>query len=119
LCSTRLGSTPSGLSTHCAPRVCSTRGYLHRCPKAEIAALVRVSGTPSVKARRLRAICETIVRAGGIDAFLAQPADALRSQLLATHGVGDETADAIALYAGGRRRSSSMPIRGASSAGSD
>jgi endonuclease-3 related protein len=69
---------------------------------AEIEALVRVSGTPSVKARRLRALCEAVVRAGGVDAFLAQPAGALRSALLATHGVGPETADAIALYAGGK-----------------
>jgi endonuclease-3 related protein len=71
-------------------------------PEAEIEALVRVSGTPSVKTRRLRALCEVIVRAGGVDAFLEQPADALRAALLATHGVGPETADAIALYAGGK-----------------
>jgi endonuclease-3 related protein len=71
-------------------------------PQAEIEALVRVSGTPSVKARRLRALCEAIVSAGGVGAFLAQPAAALRSALLATHGVGPETADAIALYAGGK-----------------
>ncbi len=71
-------------------------------PESEIAALVRVSGTPTVKAKRLRALCQTIQRNGGIDAFLAQPADSLRAQLLATHGVGPETADSIALYAGGR-----------------
>lgn len=73
---------------------------LIRTPEPRIAEIVRISGTPAVKARRLRAVCETIVRGGGSEAFLAQPASALREQLLATHGVGPETADAIALYAG-------------------
>ena len=41
--------------------------------------------------------------AGGIDAFLALPLDAMRPLLLATHGIGPETADAIALYAAGQR----------------
>jgi len=65
--------------------------------------LVRVSGTPSVKARRLRAVAHTIVEAGGLAAFLALPDAELRARLLATHGVGRETADAIALYAAERR----------------
>ncbi|MDP9235807.1 MAG: endonuclease [Chloroflexota bacterium] len=77
-------------------------GVLASMPEAAIAVLVRFSGTPTVKAKRLRAICETVERAGGIDTFLAQPADSLRMQLLATHGVGPETADSIALYAGGK-----------------
>lgn len=72
-------------------------------PEAEIASLVRVSGTPAVKARRLRAAAEMIERAGGIGAFLALPLEAMRPLLLATHGIGPETADAIALYAAGRR----------------
>ena len=65
--------------------------------------LVRVSGTPSIKARRLRALAGTIRDAGGLDAFLALPDAQLRARLLATHGVGNETADAIMLYAAGRR----------------
>ena len=72
-------------------------------PEDEIANLVRVAGTPAVKARRLRAVAETIACAGGIDAFLALPLDAMRPLLLATHGVGPETAAAIALYAAGHR----------------
>ena len=72
-------------------------------PASEIAALVRVSGTPSVKARRLRAMATTIEHAGGIGAFLALPLASIRPVLLATHGIGPETADAIALYAAGRR----------------
>jgi endonuclease-3 related protein len=78
------------------PRVLATM------PPADLAALVRVSGTPTIKARRLRAVAETIVRAGGIDALLALPPDDLRARLLETHGIGPETADAIALYAAGK-----------------
>ncbi len=72
-------------------------------PEDEIAELVRVAGTPSVKARRLRAMAVVIVGAGGLAAFLALPLEVMRPMLLTTHGVGPETADAIALYAGGRR----------------
>jgi endonuclease-3 related protein len=68
-----------------------------------LVSLIRVSGTPTVKVRRLRAIAQTIVDAGGLDALLALPTGELRARLLATHGVGAETADAIALYAAGRR----------------
>jgi endonuclease-3 related protein len=63
--------------------------------------LIRVSGTPTIKARRLRAIASTIVEAGGLDALFALPAVELRARLLATHGVGPETADAIMLYGAG------------------
>ncbi len=72
-------------------------------PEEEIGALVRRSGTPNVKARRLRATAEMIEQAGGLAAFLALPLEAMRPLLLETHGIGPETADAIALYAGGRR----------------
>ena len=72
-------------------------------PEGEIAALVRMSGTPSVKARRLRAMAEMIEHTAGINAFLALPLETMRPLLLATHGIGPETADAIALYAAGLR----------------
>lgn len=72
-------------------------------PERELAELIRVSGTPSIKARRLRALARTIEDAGGLRAFLALPLEEMRPRLLATHGVGAETADAIALYAAGRR----------------
>lgn len=72
-------------------------------PDDDLLPLIRVSGTPSVKALRLRAIASTIESVGGLDAFLALPDDELRERLLATHGVGPETADGIMLYAAGRR----------------
>jgi endonuclease-3 related protein len=71
-------------------------------PDDDLHALIAVSGTPTVKARRLRALARTIADAGGIGALLALPQDELRARLLATHGVGPETADAIVLYAAGR-----------------
>lgn len=72
-------------------------------PLETLAALVRVSGTPSIKARRLRAVAAMIEDAAGLPALLALPLPDLRAKLLATHGIGPETADAIALYAAGHR----------------
>ena len=72
-------------------------------PDTALVPLIRVSGTPTVKARRLRAVAATIEAAGGMEAFLARPDAELRAQLIGTHGIGPETADAIMLYAAGRR----------------
>jgi len=69
-------------------------------PDERIAAFIRVSGTHNVKARRLRAVARMIVAAGGTVAFLRLPRAVMRAQLRATPGIGDETADAILLYAG-------------------
>jgi endonuclease-3 related protein len=72
-------------------------------PPDELVALIRVAGTPSIKARRLYAVAAMIEDAGGLDALFRLPTDDLRVRLLATHGIGPETADAILLYAAGRR----------------
>ncbi len=72
-------------------------------PEDHLASLIRVSGTPAVKARRLRALARTVERAGGITAFLALSTPDLRAALLSTHGIGPETADAVLLYAAGRQ----------------
>jgi len=76
---------------------------ISRMVEAELASLVRVSGTPTIKARRLKALAATVGRNGGLSEFLRLPTTALRAELLATHGIGPETADAILLYAAGRR----------------
>jgi len=68
-----------------------------------LAQLVRVAGTPSVKARRLHAVARMIEDAGGLDALFRLPTGELRARLLATYGIGPETADAILLYAADRR----------------
>jgi endonuclease-3 related protein len=71
-------------------------------PEDRLADLVRPAGTPAVKARRLRALAELAASRGGLESLLALPPAELRPLLLATDGVGPETADAILLYAAGR-----------------
>jgi endonuclease-3 related protein len=66
-----------------------------------LAALVRPSGTQVTKARRLKAFLTLAREAGGLEALLSLPVDELRPRLLATYGIGPETADAILLYAAG------------------
>ena len=64
-----------------------------------VASLVRPSGTPTVKARRLRAFCDLVLGHGGFEALFDRASEELRSLLLATYGIGPETADVICLYA--------------------
>ncbi len=78
-------------------------GAIAGMPAEELIALIRVCGTPAIKAKRLRALAETVLRHGGLAPFLELPTPLLRTELLATHGIGPETADAILLYAAGRR----------------
>src|SRR5215211_2573603 len=63
----------------------------------ELAALVRPSGTPTVKARRLHAFAALVLSYGGFEALFALPSGELRRVLLATAGIGPETADVIML----------------------
>ena len=70
-----------------------------RLSDLELAALVRPSGTPLTKARRLHAFAELVLSHGGFEGLFALPASELRLRLLATYGIGPETADVILLYA--------------------
>jgi endonuclease-3 related protein len=67
----------------------------------ELARLVHSSGYYNAKARKLKAFLEMLFdRHGGrLDALFALPLPQLRQELLATHGIGQETADSIILYA--------------------
>jgi endonuclease-3 related protein len=69
-----------------------------------LARLIRSAGTPSVKARRLRALTRWIVERvnGSLGRIRAMPLEPLRAELLEIPGVGPETADAILLYSAGR-----------------
>ncbi len=69
---------------------------------ADLAGLVRPVGTPATKAARLKAFVAFVAANGGFEPLLALPTAALRPLLLATPGIGPETADAILLYAGRR-----------------
>lgn len=72
-------------------------------PAHELAALIRPAGYFNLKARRLKALCDFLARQGVAEhpAELARlaPLTRLRALLLEVHGVGEETADSILLYA--------------------
>jgi len=65
----------------------------------EVELLVRPAGQFHQKARKLRAFLDLVREQGSLDHLLALPADELRRTLLATWGIGKETADCIILYA--------------------
>jgi endonuclease III related protein len=76
---------------------------LYALPPEELAELIRPAGYYRVKAKRLRNLLKFVVEEydGSLDAMFRTNLTALREQLLAIHGIGPETADAILLYAGG------------------
>jgi len=67
----------------------------------ELARLIYPAGYYNAKARKLRAFLGMLSdRHGGeLDALFALPLPELRQQILATYGIGQETADSITLYA--------------------
>jgi endonuclease-3 related protein len=76
---------------------------LYEMPIAELAELIRPAGYYQVKAKRLRNLLRFVVEEcnGSLDVMFHRNLASLREQLLAIHGIGPETADAILLYAGG------------------
>jgi endonuclease III related protein len=76
---------------------------LYALPQEELAELIRPAGYYQVKAKRLQNLLRFIVDdyGGSLDAMFRTSLPTLREQLLAIHGIGPETADAILLYAGG------------------
>jgi endonuclease-3 related protein len=64
-----------------------------------LALLVRPSGTPMPKARRLHALAALVLEYGGFAGLFDRPEAELRRLLLGTYGIGPETADVILLYA--------------------
>lgn len=73
-------------------------------PPGRLAALIRPAGYFNVKARRLRAFLEVLVRdfEGNLARLLGGPLETARARLLGIHGIGPETADSMLLYAGGQ-----------------
>src|SRR5690348_8636085 len=71
--------------------------------EAELGALVRSSGCWRQKARCLKTFVDWLdqCHGGSLARLFAQPTHVARGQLLALHGIGEETADAILLFAGG------------------
>ncbi len=65
----------------------------------DLAVLLRPSGMPLTKAKRLKAFVALAQDHRGLDGLLALAPLELRALLLATRGIGPETADVIVLYA--------------------
>ncbi|MCK4511815.1 endonuclease III domain-containing protein [bacterium] len=71
-------------------------------PLDQLERLVRPAGAWRRKARTLVALANAIQsEEQGLPGLLAMDSEHLRKTLLAIHGIGSETADAIVLYAGG------------------
>lgn len=71
-------------------------------PERHLAELIRPSGYFNAKARKLKAFVTLLYEhfGGDLGRMLAAPIEELRPALIATHGIGPETADSILLYAG-------------------
>jgi endonuclease-3 related protein len=76
---------------------------LYKLPQEELAELIRPAGYYQVKAKRLRNLLKYVVEEHGglLQTMFQTSLQVLRVELLAIHGIGPETADAILLYAGG------------------
>lgn len=73
---------------------------LRKLPASEISKLIHSCGYYNAKARKLKALVEWLGQYDdNLDKIFATPTDILRRELLAVHGVGEETADSILLYA--------------------
>lgn len=76
---------------------------LHALPPRDLAELIRPAGYFNIKTKRLKNFIRYLVEQceGDLAVFLAQSTETVRARLLSISGIGPETADSIALYAGG------------------
>ena len=83
---------------------CWSLEAVHQLPEAELARLVRSSGYFNAKARKLKAFAAHVAEnyQGDLDRFFSKPMGPLREELLSIHGIGEETADDIMVYAAGK-----------------
>ncbi len=79
---------------------CLTPMSIWEIEKAHLEELIRPTGFYRQKAARLKRLSRCVLENGGVDHFLRQ--ENLRDALLEIKGIGPETADSIALYAGDR-----------------
>ena len=77
---------------------------IRRLPQDDLARLVYPAGYYNAKARKLKALAEYLGERFGddLDAMARVELDSLRPDLMAVHGIGEETADDILLYALGK-----------------
>ena len=78
-----------------------TPAALRNIATDELAGLLYSCGYYNAKAKKLKAFVEHLAQHydDDLDKMFDQPIDTLRTELLSIHGVGDETADSIILYA--------------------
>jgi endonuclease-3 related protein len=83
---------------------CWSLEAVHQVPEADLAQLVRSSGYFNAKARKLKAFAAHVSNhyQGNLDQFFSKPTSPLREELLSIHGIGEETADDILVYAAGK-----------------
>ncbi len=72
---------------------------LARLSPSELAPLIKPAGLYHVKARRLHGLLKYLTTRGGFAGLRRMRTSTLRTELLAIHGIGQETADSILLYA--------------------
>jgi endonuclease-3 related protein len=74
---------------------------LYEVDKKHLAQLIRSSGYFNAKAHKLKSFIYFLFEKhhGNLKHLLGQPWKHLRDELLTVHGIGDETADSIVLYA--------------------
>lgn len=74
---------------------------LRDIPEAELADILRPSGFFNAKARKVKAFVDHLWDnyGGDLNYFLTKDASELRRELLSIHGIGEETADDIIVYA--------------------
>ena len=86
-----------------AHKLLSVRALVN-VPEAELAERIRPSGYYNIKARRLKHFLVYLwtVHRGNLDRLFRGDTWEIRRGLLAIHGIGEETADSILLYAAGR-----------------
>ena len=79
-------------------------GCMRAADVRELESLIRSAGFHTAKARTLKTFCELLFSEyrGDLDHILRVPMAALREILLSVPGIGDETADAILVYAAGQ-----------------
>ena len=77
---------------------------IRQAGSCELEVLIRPAGFYRAKTAKLKAFCTMLWTeyAGDLSRLLALPLEVLRSVLLSVYGIGDETADAILLYAAGK-----------------
>ena len=77
---------------------------LRGLPLPELAGLIRPCGYYNAKALKLKSLANWLGEFCGdnLNLLSVNNTDALREQLLSVHGIGEETADSIILYAAGK-----------------